>query len=219
MPWTQKLLFCVHVINGQSQNFHDFDAAKFFNFQFWLFYCQAKSGVTLNLILIFAQNWTMCSVVVANFLWKKNVSSCNNYGNCCLLNNQCLLFDDNFIQFAATFLRKELCCPGAMTRRWAPPTRYTLRRNPASIIKDLIWFEVVNLNHLSTVSFAHATIMQHSRVCSKALILFFLLPYSQRHYTIRRSNVIILRHSDVIKCFTPVSSGVNILIQVCSILK
>ena len=36
------------------------------------------------------------------------------------------------------FLRKELCCPGAMTRRWAPPTRYTLRRNPASIMKDLI---------------------------------------------------------------------------------
>ena len=42
---------------------------------------------------------------------------------------------------AATFLRKELCCPGAMTRRWAPPTRYTLRRNAASIMKDLIWFD------------------------------------------------------------------------------
>ena len=28
-----------------------------------------------------------------------------------------------------------------MTRRWAPPTRYTLRRNPASTMKDLIWFE------------------------------------------------------------------------------
>ena len=26
-----------------------------------------------------------------------------------------------------------------MMRRWAPPTRYTLRRNTASIIKDLIW--------------------------------------------------------------------------------
>ena len=34
---------------------------------------------------------------------------------------------------AATFLRKELCCPGAMTRRWAPQTRYTLRRTTASI--------------------------------------------------------------------------------------
>ena len=43
---------------------------------------------------------------------------------------------------AATFLRKELCCPGVLTRRWAPPTRYTLRRNPASIMKHLIliWF-------------------------------------------------------------------------------
>ena len=39
---------------------------------------------------------------------------------------------------AATFLRKELCRPGAMMRRWAQPTRYTLRRNPASITKDLI---------------------------------------------------------------------------------
>ena len=28
--------------------------------------------------------------------------------------------------------------PGAMTRRWAPPTRYTLRRITASIMKDLI---------------------------------------------------------------------------------
>ena len=43
---------------------------------------------------------------------------------------------------AATFLRKELCYPGAMTRRWAPPTRYTLRRNTASIMKDLIWFDL-----------------------------------------------------------------------------
>ena len=34
----------------------------------------------------------------------------------------------------------KLCCPGAMTRRWAPTTRYTLRRNTASIMKDLIWF-------------------------------------------------------------------------------
>ena len=37
---------------------------------------------------------------------------------------------------AATFLRKELCCPGAMTRRRAPQTRYTLRRCTASIMKD-----------------------------------------------------------------------------------
>ena len=49
---------------------------------------------------------------------------------------------------AATFLRKELCCPGAMTRRWAPPTRYTLRRYAASIIKDLIWFHSIKLAFL-----------------------------------------------------------------------
>ena len=30
--------------------------------------------------------------------------------------------------------------PGTMTWRWASPTRYTLRRKTASIIKDLIWF-------------------------------------------------------------------------------
>ena len=40
---------------------------------------------------------------------------------------------------AAKFLPKELCCPGAMTGRWAPLTRYMLRRNAASIIKDWIW--------------------------------------------------------------------------------
>ena len=34
----------------------------------------------------------------------------------------------------------ELCYSGAMTRRWAPETRYTLRRNTASIMKDFIWF-------------------------------------------------------------------------------
>ena len=31
---------------------------------------------------------------------------------------------------------------GAMTRRWALQTRYTLRRNTASIMKDLIWYFV-----------------------------------------------------------------------------
>ena len=41
-------------------------------------------------------------------------------------------------QIAATFFRRKLCCPDAMTLRWAPPTRYILRRNTASIMKDLI---------------------------------------------------------------------------------
>jgi len=31
-----------------------------------------------------------------------------------------------------------LCCLGAMTQKWAPQTRYTLRRNTASIMKGLI---------------------------------------------------------------------------------
>ena len=39
---------------------------------------------------------------------------------------------------AATFLRKELCCLGAMTWRWAPLTRYTFQRIIARIMKDLI---------------------------------------------------------------------------------
>ena len=37
---------------------------------------------------------------------------------------------------AATFLWKELCCPGAMTRRRTPQIRYTLRRNTTSIMKQ-----------------------------------------------------------------------------------
>ena len=39
---------------------------------------------------------------------------------------------------AATFLWKELCCPGAMTWRWTPQTRYTLRRNTTSIMKNFV---------------------------------------------------------------------------------
>ena len=38
---------------------------------------------------------------------------------------------------AATFLQKELGCPGAMTQRWASPSRDTPRRNAASVMKDL----------------------------------------------------------------------------------
>ena len=37
-------------------------------------------------------------------------------------------------------LRKELWCTGAMMRRWAPLTRYTLQNNTASI-KDIFWFD------------------------------------------------------------------------------
>ena len=41
---------------------------------------------------------------------------------------------------AATFLRKKLCCLQATTRRWASPTRYTIRRKTANIIKRMICF-------------------------------------------------------------------------------
>ena len=40
---------------------------------------------------------------------------------------------------AATFLRQALCCPEAMTRRWALQTRYTHQCN-TNIIKDLIFY-------------------------------------------------------------------------------
>ena len=39
---------------------------------------------------------------------------------------------------AATFFRKSLLPAGAMMRKWGTQTRHTLRRNTASIIKDLI---------------------------------------------------------------------------------
>ena len=41
--------------------------------------------------------------------------------------------------------RKKLCCPGAITQRWSPPTRYTLHRITSSIMRDLI-----RLYYLST---------------------------------------------------------------------
>ena len=36
------------------------------------------------------------------------------------------------------FESSKLCCPGTITRRCAPSTRYKLRRNTASTMKDLI---------------------------------------------------------------------------------
>ena len=39
---------------------------------------------------------------------------------------------------AATFIRKEQCCLGAMMWRWAPQTHYMLQRNTTSITKKLI---------------------------------------------------------------------------------
>ena len=50
------------------------------------------------------------------------------------------------LAIAATFHQKELCGLGAAKRRWAPPTRYTLRRITASVMKDFIWFEEFSLS-------------------------------------------------------------------------
>ena len=40
---------------------------------------------------------------------------------------------------AVVILRKKLCCPGAITRRWDAQARYKLWRNIANITNDLIW--------------------------------------------------------------------------------
>ena len=47
---------------------------------------------------------------------------------------------DSLLPTAATFLRKDLRCPDAMTR-WAPPTRYTLWLDTANIKKIWCWLE------------------------------------------------------------------------------
>jgi len=41
--------------------------------------------------------------------------------------------------YASSCVALALCCLGAMTRRWALPTRYTLRRNTESIMKGLVF--------------------------------------------------------------------------------
>jgi len=43
-------------------------------------------------------------------------------------------------------LRKLLCCLGAVTWRWAPQTRYMLRRNTASIMKGLVLVFGINFS-------------------------------------------------------------------------
>ena len=44
---------------------------------------------------------------------------------------------------AATFLQKKLCCQGSMSRKWAPPTRYTLRHITVQRVQLKIWFETI----------------------------------------------------------------------------
>ena len=46
------------------------------------------------------------------------------------------------------FFEKKLCRPGAMTRRWAPQTRYTLRSTTASIMKEELLSRILQLRCL-----------------------------------------------------------------------
>ena len=88
------------------------------------------------------------------------ISGRSNRTQCCLR-----------LATVATFLRMELCCPGAMTRRWAPPTRYTFRRNTASIMKDLIrrfcvvfrLFALVCIVHIALVDTNGSILYDHAK--------------------------------------------------------
>ena len=78
--------------------------------------------------------------------------------NICSVKRVCKCFCTNNINFYAfllwAFLQKKLCRPSAMTRRWAPQTRYTLRRNRASITKESIGrrFCFVNTKYFAGVN-------------------------------------------------------------------
>ena len=93
---------------------------------------------------VFLRNLVLCSAGICRSFLSDYASPNYRWG------------DASYLQFeyyqrlatAATFLQKKLCCPGAMTRRWAPTTRYTLWRYAASIIKDLIWFNSIKLTFL-----------------------------------------------------------------------
>ena len=54
---------------------------------------------------------------------------------------------------------------GAMTRRWAPQTGYTLRRNTASIMKDLIWYFVLFLAATRVDLWGRLTLIPAKRNC------------------------------------------------------
>jgi len=58
-----------------------------------------------------------------------------------------------------------------MTRRWAPPTRYTFRRNTASIMKGLVWFGVVILENC----FLAYSLPRITRLATNALSLKHIL--------------------------------------------
>ena len=85
---------------------------------------------------------------------------------------------------AATFLRVEACCPGAMTQRWAPLTRYTLRSNTASLMKERSLMTLCcrillsKIPNLEMVSFLIATLINGS-MCVIEFLLQDLIPHKQ----------------------------------------
>ena len=88
---------------------------------------------------------------------------------------------------AAMLLWKKMCCLGPMTRRWIPPTCYTLQRNTVSIMKDLI----------SSACFRHSTGMAKMLKVSARMVLIFGAKHSKvllglRHWTLSRHISLIL---------------------------
>ena len=68
-----------------------------------------------------AASWSSGNAFVRSGMSEVQISSRSNWTQSC-----------QRLATAATFLRKELCFSGAMTRRWAPQTCYRLPRNTTS---------------------------------------------------------------------------------------
>ena len=61
-------------------------------------------------------------------------------------------------------LNRKLCCPGAMTRRWAPQTCHTHQRITASLMKGLIWNSLVlSLKDRENLRYTNGDQTCHSR--------------------------------------------------------
>ena len=61
-------------------------------------------------------------------------------------------------------LNRKLCCPGAMTQRWASQTCHTLQRITASLMKGLIWNSLVlSLKNRENLRYTNGDQTCHSR--------------------------------------------------------
>ena len=81
---------------------------------------------------------------------------------------------------------KEAMLLGAATRRWVPPTRYTLQRNTTSIMKDLIWFQNLYVHGIFFKpfhSFVNCSFLM-TMIISLKFVKFFGLLYllHSKHY-------------------------------------